>query len=131
MGPVPLDFVQEWDQLEPDFAAAIEIIPEKVFDHTRSLVRPKKTFDDSLFTKRELRIMSGLAERFRDDFSQPMVNVTHLEQGPWDKIWDNGRGATTRASRTHLPCQTMIRTARKRYWSPPANTKEIAAAHRY
>ena len=96
MGPVPLDFLQEWDQLEPDFAAAVEIVPQKVFDHTRALVRPKKSFDDSLFSKRELRIMSALAERFRDDFSQPMVNVTHLEQGPWDKIWDNGRGNNAR-----------------------------------
>jgi uncharacterized phage-associated protein len=96
LGPVPLAFVQEWDQLEPDFAAAIEIVAEKVIDHTRALVLARVEFDDNLFSKRELRIMSALAEKYRDDLSQPMVNVTHHERGPWDKIWDNGRGNNAR-----------------------------------
>ena len=35
MGPVPLDLMQEWDQLEPDMARAIDIVPEKVIDYIR------------------------------------------------------------------------------------------------
>lgn len=96
MGPVPLDVVQEWDQPEDDFAAAVEIVPERVIDHTRQLVRPRIEFDNTPFSKRELRIMQELADRYRDDPSLAMVNVTHLERGPWDKIWDNGRGNNTR-----------------------------------
>ena len=96
LGPVPLDFIQEWDEFGPDLAAAIEIVPQKVIDHTRALVRPIATFDDAQFSKRQLRIMADLAERFRDDLSMAMVNVTHLERGPWDKIWDNGRGNNNR-----------------------------------
>jgi uncharacterized phage-associated protein len=96
MGPVPLDVVQEWDQPEADLNAAVEIVPEKVIDHTRLLVRPKVEFDDSPFSKRELRIMTELAERYRDDLSQQMVNATHLEHGPWNTIWDNGRGNNAR-----------------------------------
>lgn len=96
MGPVPAELIQEWDQLEADLAHAVDIVPQKVIDYTRELVVPKAQFDDSLFTKRELRLMEGLVERFHDDYSQPMVNVTHLERGPWDKIWDNGRGNNTR-----------------------------------
>jgi uncharacterized phage-associated protein len=96
MGPVPLDLAQEWDELEPDLAAAIDVNPEKVIDYVRMTVRPKVSFDDSAFTKRELRLMADLAQRFHEDYSQPLINITHFERGPWDKIWDNGRGNNTR-----------------------------------
>lgn len=35
MGPVPLDLMQEWDQLEADMATAVKIVPEKVIDYIR------------------------------------------------------------------------------------------------
>ena len=92
MGPVPFGLVQEWDALEPDLAEAIEIKPEKVIDYTRETVVVKQRFDDSHFSKRELSIMQSLVQRFHDDYSQSMVNVTHAERGPWAKIWDNGQG---------------------------------------
>lgn len=93
MGPVPRGLFAEWDSLAPDFAEAIEIVPEKVFDHYRERVVPRRPFDAEHFTPRELRIMEELAMRFRDDLSKPMVGVTHAESGPWSTIWDNGRGA--------------------------------------
>jgi uncharacterized phage-associated protein len=96
LGPVPYDFYQEWDTLRSDLAAAIDIVPEKVIDYTRELVRPKREFDGSEFTKRELKIMASLAERFKDDKSKPLVNITHAERGPWAKIWDDGRGKNER-----------------------------------
>jgi uncharacterized phage-associated protein len=96
LGPVPYEFYQEWDTLRADLAAAIDIIPEKVIDYTRELVQPKREFDEREFTKRELKIMSSLAERFRDDMSKPLVNITHAERGPWAKIWDDGRGKNDR-----------------------------------
>lgn len=96
MGPVPLDLAQEWDQLEPDMAQAIDIVPEKVFDHTREKVQPKVAFDDSLFTKRELRIMDDIATLYRDEYTKPLIDFTHAQRGPWDKIWDNGRGNNSR-----------------------------------
>ncbi|MDP2326331.1 MAG: Panacea domain-containing protein [Gammaproteobacteria bacterium] len=92
MGPVSLDLMQEWDEPEADFSAAIGIRPELVIDYTRELAVPRAEFDDGLFTKRELRLMAELAARFRDDLTKPLVNVTHAERGPWDKIWDAGRG---------------------------------------
>jgi uncharacterized phage-associated protein len=96
MGPVPSELVQEWDEPEADLAQAFDIVPQKVIDYTRELVVAKVQFDDSQFTKRELRIMQELANRFRDDYAMPMVNVTHQERGPWAKIWDEGRGNNTR-----------------------------------
>jgi uncharacterized phage-associated protein len=96
MGPVPLVLYQEWEEFGSDFAAAIDIVPEKVIDHTRETVKPKVAFDASHFSKRELRLMQDLVQRFYDDMSRPMVNVTHAEQGPWDAIWDGGRGNDAR-----------------------------------
>ncbi len=105
MGPVPIGLYQEWDALEPDLAEAIAIQPEKVIDYVRETVVPRRTFDGSHFSRRELALMETLAARFRDDYSQPMVNVTHAESGPWSAIWDNGRGAMER-----IPYTLAVRT---------------------
>lgn len=91
-GPVPVPLMQEWEQLGPDLAAAVSIEPERVIDYVRETVVPRVAFDESLFTKRELRLMRALATRFRDEMTRPMVNYAHAERGPWDKIWDGGRG---------------------------------------
>ena len=96
LGPVPLELVQAWDQLEPDLAAAIDIVPKPVIDYVRETVVSKVTFDDSLFTKRELRLLSELASRYREELTRPLINFTHAERGPWDKIWDAGRGNNER-----------------------------------
>ena len=86
MGPVPLDLMQEWDQLEPDMARAIDIVPEKVIDYIRESVVPRAAFDGSAFTRRELRLMEELALRFRDELARPVDRFTHEHRGPWVKI---------------------------------------------
>jgi uncharacterized phage-associated protein len=92
MGPVPQDLMQEWDELEADMARAVDIVPEKVIDYFRERVVPRVRFDESAFTPRELRLMGDLATRFRDELTKPLIGFTHEDRGPWDKIWDNGRG---------------------------------------
>lgn len=92
MGPVPVNFYQEWDSLSEDLSAAVEIVPERVIDFVRETVQPRRAFDGSYFTRRELKLMRGLAERYQDDLSRGMVDVTHAEFGPWAQIWDDGRG---------------------------------------
>jgi uncharacterized phage-associated protein len=96
LGPMPVDVHQEWDTMRDDLAAAIEIVPERVVDYERETVRPRRPFDESAFSRRELRILRNPAERFRDDFSTPLVHLTHAEQGPWSRIWDSGRGNNER-----------------------------------
>lgn len=96
LGPVPIELAQEWDELEPDLAAAIEIVLEQVFDHVRERVVPRVGFDDSHFTRRELSLLRQLAEQYATDLSQPMVNVTHADRSPWATIWDGGRGSNQR-----------------------------------
>lgn len=92
MGPVPMDLFEEWEALQPDFAEAVEIVPEQVFDYVRDSVRPRRAFDDSHFSPRELQIMQALADKFQDEYSRPLINYTHAELGPWSAIWDSGRG---------------------------------------
>lgn len=96
MRPVPFTLVQEWDAPEEDLARAIDIVPEKVIDFVRERVVPKVAFDDSMFTRRELRLMQDLSTHFANELTQPLIGFTHEERGPWDKIWDGGRGNNER-----------------------------------
>ncbi len=52
----------------------------------------KPKFDDNHFSKRELRIMAELANKYRKAYS-PKIDVTHAENGAWAKVWNNGKGS--------------------------------------
>jgi uncharacterized phage-associated protein len=91
-GPVPVEVMQEWERPEPDLAHAISIRPELVYDYVRETVVPRAPFDDSHFTKRELRIMEELASDYRETRSPDMIDVTHAENGAWAKVWQGGKG---------------------------------------
>ncbi len=116
IGPLPMELYHEWDALEADFAEAIDIVPEKALGLVRESVRPKRAFDDAHFTRRELRLMEDLAERFREDYCKPMIGVTNEERSPWASIWDDGRGNLGRipyslAIRDDAPHADMVREA--------------------
>lgn len=96
LGPVPVKVYQDLDEPPEDLREAVEIVPTRVIDFFRLEVHPKRAFDADNFTKRELGIMETLAQRFRDDQSRPMVNVTHDERGPWAAVWEGGRGQNDR-----------------------------------
>lgn len=88
LGPVPIVLMQEWEQPEPDFLESLRIEPEQVIDHVRQTVRPITEFDDSHFSRRELRLMEHFANEFQDALSQPMIDATHAEGMPWFKVWN-------------------------------------------
>lgn len=96
MGPVPVAVDEEWNEFEPDLASAIRIEPETQFDHVRQTVVPQVEFDDSHFSKRELRLMEQIAASYKTQWSKDMVEVTHAENGAWDRVWDGGRGYNQR-----------------------------------
>lgn len=91
-GPVPIALAQEWDELEPDLAAAVAIRPEPVIDYERQTVVALTEFDDSHFSRRELRIMAELANQYGKVYSPKMIDVTHAENGAWAKVWNDGKG---------------------------------------
>ncbi|HKZ10740.1 MAG TPA: Panacea domain-containing protein [Rhodanobacteraceae bacterium] len=92
MGPVPAALVQQWDELDDDLAMAIRIEPRPVIDYVRENVVALQPFNDEHFSKRELRLLQEIAERFRDTLSEKMIDVTHAENGAWAKTWDGGNG---------------------------------------
>lgn len=94
-GPVPVALMQEWEELDDDLKEVIEIIPEKVIDYTRETVKVRDgvEFNDDDFTPRQLALMQDLADRYRDTRSPKMIDVTHEQNGAWDKIWSEGLGA--------------------------------------
>lgn len=94
-GPVPVELMQEWEDFEEDLRAAVEIVPERVIDYTRLAVKVREgvEFDDDDFTGRQMTILHDLCEKYLTTQSPKMIDVTHEQNGAWDKVWAGGRGA--------------------------------------
>lgn len=94
-GPVPAELMEEWEELNPDMAQAVRIEFEKEVDYVRQAVKVNEgiSFDDELFTPRELRIMASIAEKYRKTKSAKLIDVTHEQKGAWDKVWQDGQGS--------------------------------------
>jgi uncharacterized phage-associated protein len=94
LGPVPVELSREWHELKSGRSEAIEIVPEKQIDFTRETVkvRPGVTFDDGEFTPRQIRILEALCEKYLDVKSKQIIDITHEQNGAWDKVWAGGKG---------------------------------------
>ena len=94
-GPVPADLMEEWEELSPDMAQAVHIESEKVIDFDRQEVKVNEgvEYNDEFFTPRELRIMQSLADKYKITKSAKLIDVTHEQNGAWDKVWQNGLGS--------------------------------------
>lgn len=93
-GPVPIELMEEWDAMDEDFAHAVHIEHEKIYDHTRQtvVVNEGVAFDDVEFTRRQIGILEALARRFHETNSEELIDITHEQNGAWDKVWRNGAG---------------------------------------
>lgn len=94
-GPVPIELMEEWEELGDDLAQLVHIEQERVIDYDRQTVKLNSdvSFDPDEFTPRQLRILEQLATRYGGIFSPKMIDVTHAQNGAWDKVWQDGRGA--------------------------------------
>lgn len=94
-GPVPVELMEEWEELSDDLAKAVHIEEEQVIDYERQTVKVNEGvhFDPEDFTPRQIKIMAELAARYRDTYSPKMIDVTHEQNGAWDKVWQGGKGA--------------------------------------
>lgn len=92
MGPVPRDLFEELFNPRPDLTSALSIrsTPETDpdFKDKRLKIRPREKFDESLFTKRELKMMYELAEVYRHARASQMIEVTHLKNQPWHQVYE-------------------------------------------
>lgn len=94
-GPVPVELMEEWEDLECDLSDAVHIVSEKVIDHVRQTVKVNKgvKFDADIFTPRQLKIMGDISTKYKSTRSPEMIDVTHEQNGAWDKVWKDGLGS--------------------------------------
>jgi|EndMetStandDraft_4_1072995.scaffolds.fasta_scaffold172033_2 uncharacterized phage-associated protein len=95
LGPVPVELMGEWEELGPDLARLVHIEPEKVFDYKRLAVKLNDgvAFDPDPFSPRQLRILEALASKYHGALSEKMIDLTHEQNGAWDRVWHAGAGA--------------------------------------
>lgn len=89
MGPVPKSLFEELDAGDVTWDSTVHF-KKRALGGDKGwmlVVEPLAPFDPSLFSRRELRLLSRLAEEFRDSEADDMVEATHLENSPWDKVW--------------------------------------------
>lgn len=96
MGPVPSELERELtNKPKLDMVSAVLIKGKKNPANGKLLrmeFQPKKGFDQSLFSKRELRIMRELTLYFRDSIAEDMSEFSHLRGLPWREVYRSGVG---------------------------------------
>lgn len=88
MGPVP---VALYEEIKHSLAweSKVAFVETKTYHGHRMLtVQAIGDFDPSHFSKRELRIMEALATEYEDATAEEMVEATHLENLPWDQVYN-------------------------------------------
>jgi uncharacterized phage-associated protein len=91
MGPVPREFFDELSAPRADMKKALVIhtAPADDPDGDRRLtILPRIDFDESLFTKRELKEMERLAEIYRTATGAQMKLASHERGLPWHQIYE-------------------------------------------
>lgn len=94
-GPVPIDLMEEWEELGDDLLSRIRIVQERAYDYDRQAVKVNDgvEFNAEPFSPRQLRIMDAVAARYRETYSPALIDVTHEQNGAWGKVWRQGVGA--------------------------------------
>lgn len=91
-GPVPVCLHSELDEPNADMVETLCIRPEWVFRYKRMKIVPRRSFDPSHFSKRELRLLESLSIEYKTKNAEEMVEVTHAENGAWARVWADGLG---------------------------------------
>ena len=89
MGPVPERLNAEVDSPEPDMEDCVgvdEITTFKGYDMQKLV--PRKEFDPQNFSKREIRLLQGIVEKYKHSRADDMVDVTHEKGSPWDEVYE-------------------------------------------
>lgn len=87
MGPVPVGLYEEVEMPEPDLAEKVEFVEKPTRRGPMLTVKPLVPFDPALFSRRELRIMESLAREYCDTLAEDIIEITHLENQPWHKVY--------------------------------------------
>jgi uncharacterized phage-associated protein len=90
MGPVPVSLFEEIESPQPDMASTFHFEEKSIRNGTQTMlvVTPQKPFSNEHFTRRELELMDSLAKRYKDTEADDMIEATHLENLPWDHVFN-------------------------------------------
>lgn len=88
MGPVPVALHDELNAPKLDWQGRVAFNTIQVAKGSMLSVNATSEFDPSHFSKRELRLLESLAVEYRDADAEDMVEATHLENLPWDRVWN-------------------------------------------
>jgi uncharacterized phage-associated protein len=92
LGPVPVALDEEIEEPGADLDAAVTMEPEQVINHTRVCIKAVQSFDSSHFSKREMRLLQTITEKYKNNFAKDMVDITHSKGDPWDRVYADGEG---------------------------------------
>lgn len=82
-GPVARELWHELSKPKDDLKDHIAILPSIPGEFLKMI--PRKKFDQKYFSKRELRIMTKVADIFKEANADDMSEISHLKNQPWDK----------------------------------------------
>jgi uncharacterized phage-associated protein len=87
MGPVPTALYDEINVLSSDMADKVKFSTIPYRDGEMLKITPLAKFDESHFSKRELRIIKQLVKEFKDTLADDMIEKTHLKHLPWHRVY--------------------------------------------
>jgi uncharacterized phage-associated protein len=90
MGPVPTTLFEEIEAPSPDLASALNLETEGG-EYPKLLIKPLADFNQSIFSKREMHLLSTLSSEYKEAKGVDMVEATHLENAPWDRVFNKER----------------------------------------
>lgn len=61
----------------------------KIEDEKNITIKPKKKFDDTHFSKRQLKLLENISFMFSEATAKDMVEITHLPNLPWETTLKN------------------------------------------
>lgn len=89
MGPVPPELDRRIKAEDSSLLEFVEIEHESgKRDYKRISFIPKKKFDEKYFSRRQLRMLANIADRFAMMTGTEMEEFTHREGMPWDRVYN-------------------------------------------
>lgn len=108
-GPVPKALFFELKSPPKDLAEKISISSRET-KHTNPimLITTNADFDPKHFTERELRLLRNLSKRFKNAMANKIVEVTHLENEAWHRMFSKRDGQNKK-----IPYEYVLRENEK------------------
>lgn len=89
MGPVPAEIFDEVESPKGVLQGAVNVSKRKTFSgKTINNIVPLQKFSSEHFSKRELKLLEALSNKYANAYADDMVEATHLENLPWHQVYE-------------------------------------------